>query len=379
MLILLTDGSGLTSRQVATQASAAGHRVEVVAPTRLGPAGFTRRVRRIHAVPPFGKDPEGWLEATLDVLRRGRHDVLLPTQEQVAILARECDRIHELGVALAVPPFASLVRVQDKVAQAETLEALGLPHPATTILHGPGYLKAPIGTASNAVRRFEGDLVVQQQIDGPLVMIQAVFDRGRLVAWHANQREREGANGGAAIKRSLEIPIVATHLVSLGDELAWHGALSLDAILTPGGPSYIDVNPRLVEPGNAWRAGTDLVQALLAVSKNEHPAAAPPSRPGVRTRQLLIGLLGQRRRRDVVRELARAARDDAAEELTPVRGDPRAAIPLLAAAAATLVSPRTARFFTDGAVTNYALTTEAWRRIRWQCGDDGAKLPPVDR
>src|SRR6185503_8183406 len=136
--ILLTDGSGLTSRQVATQASALGYRVEVVAPTRLGLAGFTRHVRRVHKVPAFGQDPEGWLEATLEILRPG--DVLLPTQEQLTILAR--DR-HRIDAALAVPPFASVLRVQDKVAQVRTLRELDLPHPPTTIIEGPGYLKAP--------------------------------------------------------------------------------------------------------------------------------------------------------------------------------------------------------------------------------------------
>ena len=59
MKVLLTDGSGLTSRQVATQLSAAGHVVEVVSPTRFGLCGFTRHVRRVHRVPAFGRDPEG--------------------------------------------------------------------------------------------------------------------------------------------------------------------------------------------------------------------------------------------------------------------------------------------------------------------------------
>jgi transposase len=34
---------------------------EAVAPTRLGPASFTRHVRRVHRVPALGRDPERWL------------------------------------------------------------------------------------------------------------------------------------------------------------------------------------------------------------------------------------------------------------------------------------------------------------------------------
>jgi hypothetical protein len=327
-------------------------------------------------VPAFGKDPEGWLDATLAVLREGRHDVLLPTQEQVALLARDADRVRALGVALAVPPFASLLRVQDKLAQAETLAQLGLPHPPTTLVRGAAYVKEAIGTASNAVRRVDGGLVVQQALDGPLAMVQAVYDDGRLVAWHANLREREGVNGGASAKRSIRPPRVETDLERLGAELRWHGALSLDAILTADGPSYIDVNPRLVEPGNAWRAGVDLVDALLRVSLGERPDPAPAAREGVRTHQRLLAVLGQGSRAGVLRELLRAS--DAAEELTPAGGDPLAALPVIGAAVAMLVTPRAARRLAGGAIASYALTPAAWQSI---CAGtrQTATIPAVDR
>jgi predicted ATP-grasp superfamily ATP-dependent carboligase len=397
MRILLSDGSGLTSRQVATQAAAAGHVVEAVAPTWLGPASFTRHVRRVHRVPAFGRNPERWLEATLEVLRTGGHDVLLGTHEQVALLSRDAARVSQLGVALAVPPFASLLRVQDKVAQATTLREVGLPHPPTWVATSreellaraapPVYLKAPIGTASNAVRlasdrvgllhaasdlELADGVVVQDSVPGSLVMIQAVFDHGELLAWHANLREREGSSGGASAKRSVALPVVGNHLESLGGALQWHGALSLDAILTPDGPRYIDVNPRLVEPANAWRAGVDLVSVLLDVSTGKHVNPLTPGRAGVRTHQLLLALLGAAQhgggRRGIARELATALTHrgpyaGSIEELTPLRGDPLAAIPVAAAALATLAHPASWRLFTDGAVSAYALTPTAWKQI----------------
>ena len=320
-------------------------------------------------MPAFGKDPEGWLDATLEILRPD--DVLLPTQEQLTILAR--DR-HRIDAALAVPSFASVLRVQDKVAQARTLQGLGLPLPPTTILEGPLHLKEPIGTASTGVRRHDADLVAQQHVPGPLAMVQAIFDRGRLVAHHANLREREGANGGSATKRSIALPEAAAHLTTLGDELQWHGALSLDAIVTSQGPLYIDVNPRLVEPGNAYHAGTDLVAALIDVSLGRTPVAQR-SRAGVVTRQRLVGVLGAGTRREVWREATAPGPD----ELTPTRGDPRAAIPLIAATVAALVTPRVGRHLATGAVASYALTPQAWDHIRWQNAPKDAKLPRVDR
>ena len=371
--VLLSDGSGLTARQVATQLGAAGHEVHVVSPDPLCLARWTRHVRSVHRVPAYGLDPFAWLEATIEVLRGGGFDVLFPTQEQVAVLSLEGHRVHELGVEMAVPPFGALRRVQDKLSAYDTLTELGLRQPATGIAesavvadHFPLYVKTPIGTASDGVRlvrdraeleRAAADLgrplLLQQPVEGTLVMVQSVFDSGRLIALHANERTRVGASGGASVKRSIGAAPVEADVMRLGDALAWHGALSLDAVLTAEGPLWIDVNPRLVEPGNAWRAGVDLVEALL--SKKQQPAA----RVGVETRQLLIGVLGADSRRAVLREVRR--RGD--EELTPARGDLLAAVPVAAVTAAMLVHPALGGRFAGGAVANYALTPQAWEAI----------------
>ena len=360
-------------------------------------------MRRVHLVPAFGVDPAGWLEAAIQILSAGRHDVLLPTQEQITLLAREAARVHQLGVGLAVPPFASLLRVQDKVAQAATLRELELPCPAAWVASSRGelvanavppvFLKAPIGTASNGVRyagdrgelvraanqlEFSAGVVVQASVPGPLAMIQAVFDHGRLVAWHVNLREREGNSGGASVKRSIALPAAEVHLSLLGAALRWHGALSLDAILSSEGPRYIDVNPRLVEPGNAWRAGADLVGALLEVSLGQRVEPQPAGRPGVRTHQLLLAVLGAAqhtgRRRAIARELGaaltrRGPYAGSVEELTPIRHDPLAAAPVVAATLATLARPSVWEPFARGAVSAYALTPTAWR---WIVGGGGA-------
>ena len=98
----------------------------------------------------------------------------------------------------------------------------------------------------------------------------------------------------------------------------------------------------------------------------------PPPLAGVRTHQLLLAVLGAAQdgsgRRGVARELAlacarRGPYAGSAEELTPLRGDPLAGVPVVAAAIATLASPGAHRLFTEGAVESYALTPEAWGRI----------------
>ncbi len=403
MRVLLSDGSGLTARQAATQLSMAGHVVEVLTPDPLALTRFTRHVRRVHRVPPFGMAPFEWLDAALAVYRTGGFDVLFPTQEQVAVLSRSAQRLHGSGVATAVPPFEALIRVQDKLAARGTLRELGLPQPDASVVPSaaelaawdrfPVFVKVPIGTATTGVRYVtepaelaavgsaweaaglfdDGGVLVQSPVAGQLAMIQAVFCDGSLVAAHANLRVREGASGGASHKKSIDLPATREHLAVLGNRLRWHGALSADAILTGDGPVYIDINPRLVEPGNAWRAGVDLVAALLEVAKGERrPVAQTPGRAGVATHQLLLAVLGAAQhghtRRAVFAELASASRhhgfyQDSVEELTPIRRDLRTAVPVIAASFATLARPATWRWFSSEAVTNYALTPAGWREI----------------
>jgi hypothetical protein len=293
-----------------------------------------------------------------------------------------------------------LLEVQDKVAATRTLTRLELPIPQSIIATTPReliaraappvFVKAPIGTATLGVRRIDraeslagvaeqlarehafdlGGVVLQQPVAGPLVMIQAVFRDGVMVASHMNLRLREGANGGASNKQSVDIPVVRSHLTTLGRALAWHGALSLDAIVTAEGPRYIDVNPRLVEPGNAWRSGVDLVDAMLRISVGQSPEPVAPGRSDVRTHQLLLAVLAGagRGRAAVLSELVDAASGrgrylHSREELTPLRGDPLASVPLVLASVATLLKPTTWRWFATGAVSNYALTPAGWQMI----------------
>lgn len=395
MRILLSEGSGLTSRQVAGRLGALGHEVELLSSTRICLSRFTRHVRAVHEVPRFGRDPFGWLAAAERIAAERSIDLLFPTQEQVTVLSA---KLPHLKVATVVPPFGSLARVQDKIAAFHTLEAVGAPQPQTYLISHPDdlrgidtypvFLKRPVSTASSGVRRVgnveeletaahelglgRSVLIAQAQVSGPLAMVQAVADRGRLVAHHACLRVREGVGGGASLKQSIVLPELAEMLARLVASLDWHGGLSMDVIIGDGGPVIIDVNPRLVEPANAFAAGVDLVAAMLdaatGISAPERPAGAA----GVRTRQTLLAILGAAQqsgsRTAVLREAVDAifARGDYAgstEELTPITGDPLAAIPVLVALGATLISPSLWRKFHAGAVGPYAVTPEAWAAI----------------
>jgi glutathione synthase/RimK-type ligase-like ATP-grasp enzyme len=394
MRVLLSEGSGLTSRQVASRLGALGHHVEILSSAPLCLTRFTRHVRALHEVPHFADDPLNWFDAANRIATARSIDVLLPTQEQVAVLSA---LRAQLAAKTVVPDFAALRRVQDKIAAWRTLQAIGLPQPASVVVKRkddlaeitqfPVFVKRPIATASTGVRRATSrdelviaaaalglgaeEVLVQTQVSGPLAMVQALADHGRLVAHHANLRIVEGIGGGAAVKESVELPALADHLERLVRALDWHGPISMDVIVTEDGPLIIDVNPRLVEPVNAQLAGVDLVGAMLELAQGRHPPTLPAGRAGVRSRQLLLGVLGaaaRGSRRGVLSEVVAALRGHGAyvksvEELTPVRGDPIAAVPVVLAVLATLIDPSLWRRFHASGTSTYSLTPEAWRTI----------------
>jgi biotin carboxylase len=418
MRVLLTEGNGLTSRQVATHLDRLGHHVEVLTPDPLCLARFTKHVRRLHRSPRLADDPQTWLDRALEVCAGRRIDLLFPTHEHAVVMAHQHRRLAEAGVATAVAPFEAYARVFDKVSAHDTLTDLGIPEPPTVVTRDPGellacpkfpvYVKRAVGNSSTGVTRvdapdrlgelaaaldaagaFAEGVVVQRAARGRFVMAQAVFADGELVAFHTNLRLREGAEGSAAIKRSTRKPQIREQMAALGAALRWHGALSADVILDRDVARWIDVNPRLVEPGNAYRAGVDLVGAYLEVARGNgvgaarSAAGAVDGRPGQLTHQLLMAVLGAAQRgtgrgaiaAEVIAAVRRrGAYDKSIEELTPTRGDARTALVPVAATAAVLANPRLHRWFTNGAAPNYALGAAGWRALRdtW----DGAATPP---
>lgn len=419
MRVLLTEGNGLTSRQVATHLDRLGHHVEVLTPDPLCLARFTNHVRRLHRTPRLADDPLAWLDRALEVCAARRIDLLFPTHEHGVVLAHQHRRVADAGVLTAVAPFESYARVFDKVAAHDTLTDLQIEEPPTVVTRDPGELRAcpkfpvfvkrAVGNSSSGVSRvtspaqldaladqlaadgaFADGVLVQRAAKGRMVMAQGVFADGELVAFHTNLRLREGASGSAAIKRSTRKPEVREQMAALGHALGWHGALSADVFVrSDAPPHWIDVNPRLVEPGNAYRAGVDLVAAYVEVARGtgvgaaRGAAGAEDASPGHVTHQLLMAVLGAAQRgkgrRAIAAEIVAATRHrgdyaKSIEELTPARGDARTVLLPAAVTAALLARPSSHRWFTKGAAPSYALGADGWRSLRgaW---DDAAARP----
>jgi predicted ATP-grasp superfamily ATP-dependent carboligase len=378
--VLVSEGSSTSAREVITILGLSGHRIEVCDPSPHCLARFSRFVRKFHTCPGLRDDPAGYL-GFIETLLAARHfDVLLPTHEQGFLFARMRQRL-EHRVGLALPSFESYRTAHSKAGFSRLLDELRLPQPATRIVKSaselretirfPSVVKTSVGTASrgiwfvrdegglqaalqalNARSAFDDEVLVQDVIVGTTEKAQAVFSRGELVGFHAYRQIAAGVGGGEAIKRSVRRPQLRAHVATIGERLAWHGALSVDYILTDEAtPWLIDCNPRLVEPMSAYLAGLDLAALLLRVSQGETPPATAEGRDEVRTHLAMQVLLGCASRgggrRGILREgwdLLRGGGPYAGstEELTPLRLDWMGAVPLAMTAMFLLLDPKLA-------------------------------------
>jgi predicted ATP-grasp superfamily ATP-dependent carboligase len=404
--ILLSEGSSLSSREAITALGLAGHRVELVSSNPLCLGRFSRFVSRVHRAPASGADPDGYLAAVIEIVKTDHIDALLPVHEQAYLFAAARKRLP-LGLGIALADFEAFEQVQSKTGLASLLTRLKVPQPTTDIVRSadqfaadrpyPFFVKAAFGTASAGVWRvddarqrdallvqleqhhaFAPGLLVQAAVTGSLERTQAVFDRGRLVASHIYRQVAEGPGGGDVLKISVVSAGVRETVERIGQALKWHGALSFDYIRDDATktPHFIDANPRLVEPMNAWLSGVDLPGALLQISLGETPPVQPDGREGVLTRLGLMGLLDaarrRSRRRDILREIGLLASGSgryrsSREELVPLLTDPWCAIPLGFVVAGLLRAPAAAARFSETTVAAYSLTPSAVRRLRaWQ-------------
>jgi predicted ATP-grasp superfamily ATP-dependent carboligase len=357
----------------------------------------------VHRAPASGADPDGYLARVIETVKTSQIDALLPVHEQAYLFAAARRQLPS-GLGIALADFEAFEQVQSKASFAELLTRLKVPQPKTDVVHSanefaadrpfPFFVKAAFGTASTGVWQVrdarqrdavllqleqhnavaEG-LLVQAAVTGALERTQSVFDRGRLVALHIYRQVAEGPGGGDVLKISVVSAVVREIVERIGQALGWHGALSFDYILedATGTPHFIDANPRLVEPMNAWLSGVDLPGALLLVSLGETPPTQPDGREGVLTRLGLMGLLHaaqqRNRRRDILREIGLLAAGSqryrgSREELVPLLTDPWCAIPLSVVVARLLRTPQAAARFSSTAVAAYSLTPAAIHRLR---------------
>ncbi len=396
--ILFSEGSSLTAREFLSVLGPAGHHIEIVDPDPACICRFSRWTKRVHRCPPAAKDPLGYLKVVNDLLATGAFDVLLPTHEQAWLFAVGRSRLGQ-GVRIAIASAEAFSRVQSKIEFARLLDEAGLPQPKWQVVDVPGkltgwatpfYLKTSFSTAGSGVRKVTnsldatraweslhsaehgGPIMVQAAADGEYAQVQALFDRGRLVAVHTSTQTAVGIGPSAAGRVGIDHAFARHDVAVLGNRLRWHGGLTLDYMFRGEDHLYIECNPRTVEPGNAAASGVNLPELQLALSREEEIAGLRVGRPGVRTHSSLAVLLGTaayvKTRKAVLGEFVRLIAHrgpykGSRDCLTPVPHDLPSLVPLAIVAARALLSPPLAVRLAGETVTRYSMTADAIQHV----------------
>lgn len=395
--ILFSEGSSLTAREFLSVLGPAGHHIEIVDPNPSCICRFSRWTKRVHQCPPAGSDPLGYLETVNSLLAGGAFDVLLPTHEQAWLFAAVGARLEPQG-RIAVASAEAFSRVESKLEFARLLDELKLPQPRWKVVESteqiadwptPFYLKAPFSTAGMGVRRVaqardtkealksvlsvaDGPVMIQSAAEGEYAQVQALFDRGRLIAVHTSIQAAVGIGPSAAARMGVDHPFARHDIAILGEHLSWHGGLTMDYLFRDGDHAYIECNPRTVEPANAAASGVNLPELQLALSLGEKIDGLRIGRPGVRTHGSLAILLGtaayRGTRKAVIAEMLRLIAHQGSykasrECLTPVLHDFPSLIPLAMVATRVLLLPHSAKQLAAAAVRNYSITCETIERI----------------
>jgi predicted ATP-grasp superfamily ATP-dependent carboligase len=406
--ILFSEGSSLSARQTLSALGPLDYQIEVCDPNRFCISRFSRFVRRFHRSPAFGADPVAYWQFLLERLQQDRYDVLLPTHDQAFLFAR---MQHTLTphVKIALSAFESFAQLQSKAAFAQVLTELKLPQPRTRFARSradleadsefPYYIKHPYSTAGRDVWRVDDaakrgqairvleargyldgrtEVVIQDVANGLQCQAQTVFEHGSLIAIHCTSQRSVGVGGSQSARLSVKHPGVEAHLVQLGRQLSWHGALAVDYFFdtATNQPVYIEANPRLVEPMNGVLSGVNLPDILVRLSLGEsfQDVGIQSGMAGIRSHSLLATLLGlggasasrTRLMREVLRAiLGRGVYAESREDLTPIRVDPFSSLPFLSVFVSLLFNPSNANRFSANAVADYSLTPKAVDRI---CG-----------
>lgn len=402
--ILFTEGASLSARQTLYPLGGR-YEIDVMDSDPLCQCRFSSFVRRFIRSPSFARQPAEFLRFLDRQLQSGKYDVVLPTHEQVYLLSRFRDSLSSRA-GLAMPPFESLERLQNKAAFSRLLTELRLPQPETISVRSraelnrewqyPFYLKLPHSTAGDGVflidrraaldhrisdldqRQIFGnnsEVLVQQPGRGVLSTVQAVFNQGEMVGVHTFEARRLGVGGMSTARIGADHAIVREHAARIGRHLDWHGAFFIDYFFDreTGQPEYIECNPRIGETVNAMLSGVNLPELLVRISLGESPHPAPLARTGVLTHNIVMILMsaaneGQSRRALLheIRECsaARGLYANSEDELIRPKDDPGSRLPRIWTTMQLLAYPKIARRIVAKTVANYALPESATEEIK---------------
>ena len=186
---------------------------------------------------------------------------------------------------------------------------------------------------------------------------------------HSSVKVGSGAGGSAAARLSIESKRTREHVEKLGQYIQWHGCLTLDFIRRGDQFYYIECNPRMVEPANAYKAGVNFPKIMIELAS--HSYAKPEvilGQAGVETHSLMALIIGTAEKTKSRRKILQTIkywllRRDSEEVLTPVWKDLPSIIPLVTIILRLLIKPKSVENLVNQTVQHYSVESATVKNI----------------
>ena len=276
--VLVVGDNDLAGLATVRSLGRAGLRVSLVSFEDCPAARWSRHVARVHRLGHPLKDPAGFAQAVLALVRREGFDLVLPTSDKGLLPLLPVRREIEAHARFAAPSDEALDAACRKEATVALARSLGVPVPPTEVLHDgaplprprafPVVLKPSRSVVPGTTRRNEvaiartqedierllppmlknGPVLVQGFVGGRGVGLNVLADRGEVVAAFQHRRVHEPHDGGASSYRASEplCPALLGHARKLMAALRWTGPAMLEFKDCPvAGPSLMEINGRL--------------------------------------------------------------------------------------------------------------------------------------
>jgi len=336
MRVLVTDAGRGSAISVLRSLGRRGITV-IAADHDAGSPGFRSRYVAEHVLyPDPALAPEAVVETLLREARRHRVDLIIPVSDEILLPLSGARERFEGVCALAIPDAQALACVTDKHATLELARRVGVPVPASALVHDAAEALAaapdlgwPLVVKPISSRSYDGDAVHSFEVtyaDGPDALAQQVAAlEGRCAAllqrYHAGEghgvelltehghplavfqhhrlHEVPITGGASSLRESVPVdPVMREYATRLLAALDWTGLAMVEFRVGPDGPVLMEINGRIW--GSlplAVKSGVDfparLAQLYLGEAMNgaRPPATSPPARVGVRSRNLGLELV----------------------------------------------------------------------------------------
>jgi predicted ATP-grasp superfamily ATP-dependent carboligase len=281
--VLVTDAQLGSAISVIRALGRRGHRVIAASSDPRSPGFYSRYATDRVTYPPPDREPEGMIEALLDVVRSHDVDLVVPVTDAVIVPMSERREGFESHAKLALPGRSALGVARDKLATLELARQVGVPVPESALVNTAlearrkaaevgwpvvlkpqaslvsavtGSVAVKVGysggfaTLERHMRPLEGlcPVLLQRYHPGEAMGVELLAHEGRPLAAFQHRRLREVpiTGGASSFRESVPLdPTLYAHAKALIEAMRWTGLAMVEFKVADEGPLLMEVNGRI--------------------------------------------------------------------------------------------------------------------------------------